>query len=156
MKTTITKMPITFLLLASGLFSFSFADAQCVCYCSHDNLPKYNAECYTKANGTLGCRRTRCRDGVIGNQEEETFSLFIHPNPVSASVTVPVYDSVTENASLQIFDVNGRLVTTLPDVSLQAGDNEITWNTSEVNSGIYILQFETASYSETRKLIVVR
>ena len=55
MKTAITKKLLMFILLASGMFSFSSAAAQCVCYCSSDNQPRYNAECYTKANGNTGC-----------------------------------------------------------------------------------------------------
>ena len=62
----------------------------------------------------------------------------------------------SEKVPLNIYAVNGRLVTTLDDVSFEAGDNEIVWNASEVNAGIYFLRMEAASYSENRKLIVTK
>ena len=132
-----------FILLASGMFSFSSAAAQCVCYCSSDNQPRYNAECYTKANGNTGCRHTRCRDGIAGEQDIKT-------------LTVPFYGRQTENVSLRILDVNGRLVTTLPDEYFEEGDNEIEWNVAELNSGMYFLEVETAGYSKNHKVIMVK
>ena len=157
MKTTITKKLLTFILLVSGMFSFSLADVQfCVCSCAPK--PKNNAVCFTRPNGTPGCRplgHLNCAR-VANEQTIETSSLSIYPNPVSTSTTVSFYVEETKNVSLKIFDVSGRLVTTLADASFEEGDYEITWNAAEVNSGIYFLRMEAGDYSVTEKLSVVK
>jgi len=163
MKTITLKKLFAFILLMSGMFSFSPADAQfCICYCTNNGQPKYNAFCYTRANGTLACRHAHgpgpsgCRTDNATSTPDVTSLEDIYPNPVSASTTVLFYVGQTENVSLKIFDVSGRLVTTLADASFEEGDYEIIWNAADVNAGIYFLRMETASYSENRKLIVAK
>ena len=163
MKTTTTKKLFAFIIM---MFSVSLADAQLyVCYCT--NQPKNDAECYTKTNGTLGCREINnggggwrhCRDCRTDDATSSPYVTSledIYPNPVSASTTVSFYVGQTENVSLKIFDVSGRLVTTLADASFEEGDYEIIWNAADVNAGIYFLRFETATYSENLKLIVTK
>ena len=46
----------------------------------------------------------------------------------------------SENISVKIFDISGRLIATLADKILDKGETEITWDASEVNAGIYFLQ----------------
>ncbi|HLG35195.1 MAG TPA: T9SS type A sorting domain-containing protein [Bacteroidia bacterium] len=158
-KTTITKKLFAFIIM---VFSVSLADAQCPCYCTNNGQPRYYAICYTGANGVDRCRHISKRDclwgGRLANEPAggELFTLDVSPNPVSVSTTVSFYVGQTENVSLKIFDVSGRLVTTLAHASFEEGDHEIIWNAAEVNSGIYFLRMETATYSENRKLIVAK
>lgn len=160
MKKTMTKKLFTFILFVSGMFSFSPADAQfCVCFCN--GQPKNNAECYTKANGTQGCRHIsqhECLGGRSANEQAdvELFTLDVSLNPVSGSSDIYFFLEQSEKVSMNIFDVNGRLVTTLADDSLEEGDHEITWNAADVNAGIYFLRFETVDYAENQKLIVTK
>ena len=159
MKTTITKKLAAFIIM---VFSVSLADAVCVCYCTNDGQPRYNAICVTNPNnGNSYCKRVGPRycDARIDNATStpDVASLEdIYPNPVSTSTTVLFYVGQTENVALKIFDVSGRLVTTLADASFEEGDHEIIWNAAEVNAGIYFLRMETATYSENRKLIVTK
>jgi len=83
-------------------------------------------------------------------------SFEVYPNPVSNSTTISFSLSKSQKVSLKIFDVSGRLVSTLADKIFEAGENELVWNASEVNAGVYFLRMETASYSENRKLIVAK
>jgi len=64
-------------------------------------------------------------------------------------------------ATLKVYDVSGKLVTTLFDGVLPAGTRELTWNARdgvgrEVAGGIYLLKFESADYRATEKLILER
>ena len=172
MKTITTKKFFTFILLMSGMFSFTVADAQLTCpagkipifHCYSDrhyephcrdrcanpnNIPNgwYSGDCFS-----YGCGARLANEPAGG----ELFTLDVSPNPVSVSTTVSFYVGQTENVSLKIFDVSGRLVTTLAHASFEEGDHEIIWNAAEVNSGIYFLRMETATYSENRKLIVAK
>jgi hypothetical protein len=80
----------------------------------------------------------------------------IYPNPVSNTTTILFSLSQTGKASLKIFDVNGRLVSTLADQVFYAGENKVFWNACELSSGVYMLQIETESYSGNQKLIVTK
>ena len=44
---------------------------------------------------------------------------------------------------------------------MQAGNHQLTWNANDENgnamcSGIYLLRFNTGSYSETKKISVIK
>ncbi len=172
MKKTMTKKFFTFILLMSGMFSFTVADAQLTCpagkipifHCYSDrhyephcrdrcanpnNIPNgwYSGDCFS-----YGCGARLANEPAGG----ELFMLAVSPNPVSGSSVIYFFLEQSENVSLKMFDVNGRLVSTLADKIFNAGENELVWNAGEVNAGIYFLRMETASYSENRKLIVAK
>ncbi len=93
-------------------------------------------------------------------------ALQFFPNPFSGSTVISFSLSQSQKASLRIFDVNGRLVSTLADKMFDAGENEIVWNAEDVhhvgyssnvvNAGIYFLQFQSAEKLQTEKLIVTK
>jgi hypothetical protein len=58
--------------------------------------------------------------------------------------------------SLKVIDVNGRLVATVADKIFDEDQNEVTWNASDVNDGIYFLRVETGDYSATEKMSVYK
>ena len=85
-----------------------------------------------------------------------------HPiNPVSNSTTILFSIPQSRNVSIQVFDLSGRLITTLANQKMQAGNHQLTWNANDengnaVSSGIYLLRLNTGSYSETKKLSVIK
>ncbi|HYV92880.1 MAG TPA: T9SS type A sorting domain-containing protein [Chitinophagales bacterium] len=92
-----------------------------------------------------------------GNQTRE---ISIYPNPVSpdqsGSTTISISLSESQKVSLRIFDMNGRLITTLANAPFEQGNHEIVWNAADVNAGIYFLQLLTEENSETVKLVVAK
>lgn len=86
--------------------------------------------------------------------DENTISIF--PNPVTQSSTILFTLSQSQNVSLKVFDLNGRLVRTLAENIYEAGENEIVWNAENVNAGIYFLQFQSVETLQTEKLIVTK
>jgi hypothetical protein len=136
------------------VFSISVTDAQCICVCGAQ--PKNHAECFTKSNGTVGCRNTNCRYRIANaTSTSDVISLEdISPNPASTSTTISFYVGQTENLSLKIFDVSGRLIKTLADAFYDEGEYEIIWNTEDIKSGIYFLKLQSAEYLQMDKLIV--
>lgn len=172
MKTTTLKKLFTFILLVSGMFSFTVADAQCPgnkiryyhCYLGNSiNQYRCQSKCLEPNNVPLywfpgDCHPNPCSGERLANEPAggELFTLAVSPNPVSGSSVIYFFMEQSEKVSLSIFDVNGRLVTALADKIFEEGENEISWNAAGVNAGIYFLRFETASYSENRKLIVTK
>jgi len=177
MKTISTKKLFAFILLMSGMFSISIVNAQTCCttpwmFCSpgevlacrwmtgcvgewacvpQNQLHKWRAKATCKKCG-CGCA------GRLDNSASQTeiYALSIYPNPVSTSTSIGFYLEQTEKISLKIFDVRGRLITTLADAAFEEGDYDFVWNAADVNAGIYFLRMETASYSENQKLIVAK
>jgi hypothetical protein len=87
--------------------------------------------------------------------------LQITPNPFSNSTIVSFSIPQSTKVSISIFDAAGRLTKVLGDAQMQAGAHELVWNATDekgnsVNAGIYFLKMQTESYSETRKLVVVK
>jgi Secretion system C-terminal sorting domain len=160
MKTTITKK--LFLLLIGGIFSFSIANAQGYCDCVASHPAGY---CYVDSHGNNRCVRYNSNYNChhcgfrIGENESGMgieASLQVYPNPVAGSTTVSFSVDQSQKVSLRIFDMSGRLVTTLADASFEEGEYEIVWNAANVNAGIYFLQVQSEENFETIKLAVTK
>jgi len=70
-----------------------------------------------------------------------------YPNPFNPGTEIPFALPERAQVTLQIFDLNGRLVTTLVNGTLDAGYHRVTWNGKDqggnnVSSGIYIYQLK--------------
>ena len=107
-------------------------------------------------NGTLTPNCSNGGNRMLQNNSSITNSLSIYPNPFSNSTTISFSLSQSQKVSLKIFDVSGRLVSTLADKVFESSENEIVWNAADVNAGIYFLQFQSAENLETEKLIVTK
>jgi len=84
--------------------------------------------------------------------------LRVAPNPFSSSTTISFILLQSQNVALQIFDMNGALIRTLADFPMQAGSHQFVWDAKDdkgnaVNAGIYFVRMETATFTETKKLL---
>jgi hypothetical protein len=85
-----------------------------------------------------------------------------HPNPFSvANTSISFSIPRADRATLQVFDVQGRLVRTLLDGAMDAGAHTVTWNgrndsDREVSSGVYFYRLQAGEESATRKAILLR
>ena len=59
-------------------------------------------------------------------------------------------------STLNVYDTNGRLVTTLIDEYLEPGQHTIQWDASPLTSGVYFIRLESGSFSQSQKLILVK
>lgn len=50
----------------------------------------------------------------------------------------------------------GGLIKVLAVKEFLKGENQVVWDASDVETGVYLLRLETADYSENRKLIVTK
>jgi len=79
-----------------------------------------------------------------------------YPNPFNPSTTIR-YD-LAENSfvSLKVYDVLGREVKTLVGQREIAGDHSVTFNAADLPSGVYYYRLRCGSYTETKKLLLLR
>ena len=101
-----------------------------------------------------GCNHNH-RD-ANNNFVSNNFSFNSFPNPFSSSATISFTLSQSQNVSLKIFDLNGRLVSTLADKIFEEGENALELNAETMNAGVYFLQMQTEENLQTEKLIVTK
>jgi hypothetical protein len=79
------------------------------------------------------------------------------PNPVRSHATLQVGVQNTQPVAVELYNLLGQKVRTLHRGTLPGGRMEqIDIRTSGLSSGIYIVRMQSASFSKTRRLTVVR
>lgn len=79
-----------------------------------------------------------------------------YPNPFNSSTTISFYVPKKEWVSVKIFDLLGREVETLVSDELAPGAYTSQWDASRMPSGVYFYRLQAGSFSETRKLVVLK
>jgi hypothetical protein len=60
------------------------------------------------------------------------------------------------NAKIVVYDLQGREVQTLVNEKLSAGTYEVKFDGSMLTSGVYFYRMTTESYSETKRMILIK
>lgn len=92
------------------------------------------------------------------NNEIENFGKgsYLYPNPFNNSTTILFTLEQSQKVSLKVFDLNGRLISTLADKYFEAGEQQLEFNAEKLNAGIYFLKMQTDGFAETEKLVVTK
>jgi bilirubin oxidase len=86
-----------------------------------------------------------------------TFSLLsAYPNPFNPRTSIQFRVEMQRIVSLQIFDINGRLVKTLVNGKFSPGTHEIQWHAENQASGIYFVQLSQGKILEHQKIILLK
>lgn len=90
---------------------------------------------------------------------EQPHSVQLHqnyPNPFNPTTNIAFYLPERNRVKVGIYNVVGQQVALLIEDDLGAGEHTVTWNASEMPSGIYIVQLETGSSIHTRKITLIK
>ena len=79
-----------------------------------------------------------------------------YPNPFNPTTKIHFALPSALRVSLKVYNTAGQLVTTLLDGYRQAGWHEVTWDASDLSTGLYIYQLETSGKTFSRKAILVK
>ena len=63
---------------------------------------------------------------------------------------------VATHLDLAVYDIRGRLVNQLIDGNRTAGIHEVTWDASDMPSGMYLYRIQTEENSQTKKMILIK
>ena len=86
-----------------------------------------------------------------------TFTLFQnYPNPFNPNTTITFGLPLESFVSLKIFDALGREVSMLASEELRAGTHTRQWNAAALPSGVYFYRLQAGSFTETKKLLLLR
>lgn len=91
--------------------------------------------------------------------EEKPHNFKLHqnyPNPFNPTTTISFYLPTTESVKLKVFDITGRLVATLVDGKMNAGNHTHPFDASSLSSGIYFYLLEAGTFSTARKMILIK
>ena len=88
------------------------------------------------------------------------FNIVATPNPFVSTASISFELSETGFTSVQIFDLSGRLVTSLVDSEILQGNHSVQWNGNnnndeEVSAGLYLCRIESAGVVETTGLCLL-
>ncbi len=82
------------------------------------------------------------------------------PNPFNPSTTIRYELQYRSHLKLEVFDILGRLVTTLVDEVQSGGTYEVVFNTissnRELSSGTYFIRFQAGSFHTVKKITLLK
>ena len=79
-----------------------------------------------------------------------------YPNPFNPVTTLEFGIPVDGDVSIEIYNLQGRLITTLVSQNMEAGYHSVTWNADNHSSGMYFVQMVSGEYLKTQKLMLVK
>lgn len=79
-----------------------------------------------------------------------------YPNPFNPSTMIKFSIIKSGDVKLVVYDVQGREVQTLVNERLQPGTYETTFDGSTQNSGVYFYKLITGTFSETKKMLMIK
>lgn len=79
-----------------------------------------------------------------------------YPNPFNPSTVISYQLPVNSAVTLKIYDVLGREIKTLVNERQTAGNHSIIFNAKNLPSGVYLYKLQAGTYTETKKLTVLK
>jgi len=115
--------------------------------------------------GQIGAYPANC--GTSSTDEDDSALRAVsmaqnHPNPFNPQTTIAFELPKREAVTLSVFDISGRLVRELITAeSHTPGRHEVVWNGRDdvgrqVASGTYFYRLEAGSYSETKRMVLIK
>ncbi len=79
-----------------------------------------------------------------------------YPNPFNPSTTI-AYDLPSEaNVALRVYDIMGREVSTIVNDYQPAGHHQVQFNANGLATGAYIYQLQAGSYTDRKRMMLVK
>ena len=101
-------------------------------------------------------------NNLNGKGSPGNYELFQnYPNPFNSSTKITFFLTKNERVVLKIFDVTGRSIVKLADKQFNQGSHQVQWDgKSRVGqdspSGVYFYVLESESFSDVKKMILMR
>jgi len=79
-----------------------------------------------------------------------------YPNPFNPSTNIEYSVPSSEYVSLKVYDILGNLVATLVNEKKEAGKYKVTFNASNLASGLYFYKIQAGSFNQVRKMLLIK
>ena len=85
------------------------------------------------------------------------FKVFpVYPNPFNPETKISYSVLHPTRISISVFDVNGRLIRTLFNQNVNAGDHSFIWDASDLTSGVYFIKLSSDNFSKISKCTLLK
>jgi photosystem II stability/assembly factor-like uncharacterized protein len=93
----------------------------------------------------------------IGSEVPKEFKLSQnYPNPFNPSTKIRFAVAKQSNVKITVYDITGRLITTLVNENLRPSNYEIKFDAGGISSGVYFYRLETSGFADTKKMVIVK
>jgi hypothetical protein len=99
---------------------------------------------------------TKVMQSAIDGKPKDFVLYQNYPNPFNPSTTIMFTLSNTGQTTLTIHNLPGQVVASLVNRNLSAGTHKLTFDASNLKSGVYFYQLKSNNYSHIKKMILIR
>jgi hypothetical protein len=99
---------------------------------------------------------------ITAIQKNKVFNTYFlyqnYPNPFNpkTQISYQIPNSEVQNVNLKVFDILGKEVATLVNEKQSPGNYQVEFDGTDYPSGVYFYRLQSGSYSETKKMILLR
>jgi len=79
-----------------------------------------------------------------------------YPNPFNPSTTIIYSLKQDENITLKVYNILGKVVANLFNGNQKAGTYNVTFNASNMSSGVYFYQLKAGNFISTKKMVLLK
>jgi len=79
-----------------------------------------------------------------------------YPNPFNPTTTIVFSIAQEEPVRLLLYDAIGRVIATLVDQTMPAGNYQVTVDGSQLASGVYFYHLQTNGFTQSRKMMLLK
>ncbi|MEE8417868.1 MAG: C1 family peptidase [candidate division Zixibacteria bacterium] len=97
--------------------------------------------------------------GISDNTDNLPVQYYLnqnHPNPFNAATTINYGLPQSAHVELSVYNILGRKVETLLDEYRQAGIHRITFDSSDLASGVYFYRLKAGDFVESRRMVLLK
>jgi photosystem II stability/assembly factor-like uncharacterized protein len=95
----------------------------------------------------------------ISQNSTEPFSFQLHqnyPNPFNPTTVIRYSLPKAEQVTIALYDITGRVIKIFNEGVKHSGDHSIQINSDELASGVYFYTIKAGSYTQSRKMAVIK
>jgi serine protease AprX len=93
----------------------------------------------------------------ISSNVPSEYKLFSnYPNPFNPVTKIKFLIKETGLVTLIVYDITGKLVTTLVNQKLQSGEYNVDFDGRDLSSGLYIYKIESGDFKDTKKMMMIK
>jgi len=136
-----------------------FGDYICIDYWKNKIVPvwtderagSYNMEIYTALiNTSVGITPS------VNNVPDKFELLQNYPNPFNPTTNIKYQIPNNSYVLLKVFDIIGKEITTLVNEKQSPGSYEVSFDGSNLPSGVYFYKIESSGFADTKKMILIK
>ena len=79
-----------------------------------------------------------------------------YPNPCNPVTTIGYSIPEEGTVTLKVYNITGEEVATLVDENKKTGNYKVTFDVTNLSSGVYFYRFQAPAFSQTKKMIITK